>query len=494
MGSRPVIPPLPPGFTLDAPASGGGSLPPLPPGFTLDAAPRWSGQSYIDAASSAVTGLAKGLGKTAVGAASLYHAIPGFSEGMDDITGLPGSSQAGLEEARRMTTPANPTEAAAQGAEQVGEFFLLPGPAKARAAARVLELGKAGVAAAGLSKVQGATGTEAVTTGVLGALPIVEGVAAAGRAIGKQAGPLVRAAIKPTVSAMKRVAGASVEGIEAKAAQLVNFILENKLTTAEKARTIIQDAERELQRALAVKDAPTDAPARAMRYLKALESSAQKQGLPAADVAALRNAQAELLAGPMGKDTVRITIEKGEPVMGFTAKPNPDRIVAEKARKLRDSVPATEAMESARSSSRWSTRKQWGEQKGVDMEAQKAVERAQRDAVKAAVPEAAEILQRQGKAIRAADVLDRAEFRAANRDAVSLPAHVMAAGEIAAGKVPVMAFAANWLRNNQLKAGVYADALAKAIERGDTGRVVSILHRFGVGASGQALRPASQAP
>lgn len=436
-------------------------------------------------------GIVKGLGKTAVGAGRMFHAIPGFSSGVDELWGLPpGASAGAMEDANAATVPSNTTEALAQGAEQAGEFVLLPGPAKVRGAARALELAKAGAAAAGLSKVQGATGGEAAVAGVMGAVPVVEGVQMAGRALKEWAPEAVRAAIKPTVSAMKRVAGASVEGIEAKATQLVNFILENRLTTAEKARDMISDAERELQRALAVKNAPTDAPRRAQRYLEALEKSAAKQGLPASDVAAIKNAQAQLLEGPMGKDVVTITTEAREPMVGFTARQPPPRIVATKSRALRDSMPATEALESARASSRWSTRKAWGEQKGAELEAQKAVERAQRDSVKAAVPEATEILQRQGKAIRAADALDRAEFRAANRDVVSLPAHVIAAGEIARGKVPVMAVAANWLRNNQLKAGVYADILAKAIERGDTGRVVSILHQFGVGASGQLLRPA----
>ena len=47
---------------------------------------------------------------------------------------------------------------------------------------------------------------------------------------------------------------------------------------------------------------------------------------------------------------------------------------------LRTDVMADEALESARASSKWTTRKQWGEQKGTRIEAGKAVERAQRDA------------------------------------------------------------------------------------------------------------------
>jgi hypothetical protein len=127
--------------------------------------------------------------------------------------------------------------------------------------------------------------------------------------------------------------------------------------------------------------------------------------------------------------------------------------------------------------------------KGASTEASKAVERAQRDAVKAN-PEIGDdvkaVLAREGKAIQARKVLDTAAHRAANRDAVSLPAWVVAGPELAQGKVPIMAFAANWLRNNQLKAGIWADQLGSAIQRGHTPDVVQILKRIGVSLPSQA--------
>ena len=104
------------------------------------------------------------------------------------------------------------------------------------------------------------------------------------------------------------------------------------------------------------------------------------------------------------------------------------------------------------------------------MEAAKAVERAQRDAVKAAVPEARGLLRTEAGALKAEEVLARMAQRAANRDVVSLPAHVIAAGELAKGGVPFWAALANMLRNNQLKVGIYADALAEAIQRQDVRR------------------------
>ena len=502
MGS-PVIPPLPPGFTLDsrpaASSGGGGGLPPLPPGFRLDSAPAPSGGGgFLESLThfyrrpedpDPAIGFVKGVGNTVAGLGSMVHSIPGVSGAMDAVLGQPGVSEASFARAREVTVPSNPTEAAAMGVEQAAEFIALPGPAKVRGALRVLEAAKTGASAAGLARAQGASEGGVLTTGVLSAVPVAEGVMAAGRKVGEAAAPLVRAAIKPTVSAMKKVAGASVEGIEAKANQLVSFIIQNRVTTAEKARTIVTEAERELQRVLSTRNAPTDAPQRAVRYLEAVERQAAKQGLPATDVAILRNAAAEVLESGLGKDVVTmvptphptLVQPNGQPFMVMTP---------QISRALRTDVTATEALERARATSRWETRKAWGEQKGAQLEASKAVERAARDSVKAAVPEAVPILQRQGMGIRAADVLDRAEFRAANRDAVSLPAHVIAAGEVATGRVPVMAFAANWLRNNQLRAGVWADDLGKAINNNDTGRVVSILHRLGVASTAQASVPA----
>jgi hypothetical protein len=162
--------------------------------------------------------------------------------------------------------------------------------------------------------------------------------------------------------------------------------------------------------------------------------------------------------------------------------------VSEASRALRASTPAAETLDSARASSQWNTKKAWGEQKGATMEAGKAVERAQRDAVKAAVPEAADLLKTQSQAIPAKNVLDRMAQRTANRDALSLPGLVGAAPAVAAGKVPLLGLAAQWLRNNQMKAGIYAKDLEDAINRQDVQAVGYILERLGVG-SGAQLAP-----
>jgi hypothetical protein len=438
-----------------------------------------------------VIGFGKGAAKTAVNLGRLVHKIPGVSAVLGEI---PADAEAalGLE-------PTNTAQRIGEGVERIAEF-LIPGAAAERAAVAVASkvapvLGKAsrltsraaaqGGTSAGVATAQGG---DATTAGALGAaLPGAGAVAGAtARSLRRGSEGLVRAAIKPTVTAMRRISGTPGQGLDAKAEAMVRFIIDHRLTTPEKARDLIVASERELQRLLAVKNAPTDAPQRAIRYLAALERNAAKQGLAADDVAQLRNAAAEMLEGGMGKDVVTmiptphptLVQPNGQPFMVLTPKTT---------RALRTDVMADEALDSARASSKWSTRKQWGEQKGTRMEAEKAVERAQRDAVKEAIPETRPVLAKQGQAIRSAETLDRMQLRAGNRDAVSLPAHVIAAGEVASGRVPLLAFAANWLRNNQLKAGMAADALSKAIQRNDVKTVGEILGRLGVATA--ASRP-----
>lgn len=430
-----------------------------------------------------------GIGKSLYGAAQLLSAP------------LPGPP---LPDRPDLFDPRNAAESAGQFVEQSAEF-LAPGGLVKRGvqaaathgprAARAARLALEGATAGSVASVQGASPGEAGATAALGAfIPGGGAVTRTQKFLERKSQDLVRAAIKPTVTAMQRVAGASIDGINAKASQLVNFIIENKVTTADKARQIVADAERELTQILAAKNAPTDAPQRAIRYLESLERSAAKQGLPVSDVATLRNAAAEVLQSGLGEDVVRM-VPKPHPTLvsaqiGPNGKPVPLMVLMpETTRALRTDVMADEALTRARATSKWDTRKSWGEQKGAQTEASKTVERAERDAVKEAVPETRPVLKRQGQAIQTAKVLDRSEFRQANRDAVSLPAHVIAAGELASGRPPVVAFAANWLRDNQLKAGVWANGLAKAIERNDVSAVAAILKKIGVGVGSQAMRP-----
>lgn len=436
-------------------------------------------------------GAGKGLGETVMNLGGLVHQIPGVSRAVDALYGEEGLSGQAFGEESPLRTDLQPTTTAqsvGKGVERVAEFMIPAGRAESVASAvashlprytRLLpSMAAQSATGAGVAAVQGGDPTTAAVSGAV-APAAVRGVVGAARALGRQAEPLVRAAIKPTVTAMRQVAGASRSGIDTEAAKLVRFILENRLTNAQQAQAIFDDAERELQRLLTSRNPPTDAPQRAMRYLQALERSASKQGLPADDVATIRNAMAEVLESGLGRNVVTMVPAPHPTLVDPGGRPI-TVLMPQTSRALRTDVSATEALDSARASSRWSTRRQWGEQKGAQTEAAKAVERAERDAVKTAVPEARGLLQREGQAIQARNVLDRMEFRAANRDAVGLPAHVIAAGEIASGRPPVLAFAANWLRNNQLKAGIYVDSLRRAVDSGNAQTAAWALERLGV--------------
>lgn len=426
----------------------------------------------------ATVGAAKGVARRAVGLGKTVHQIPGVTPAVDWLYGKPGLSAAALTAADTTLAPETPGEALGQTIEQVGEFLVPLPSSKVRYLAELART-------AGLTAAQGGSGTDvALATGVSAVLPGAGAVRRTASGLGRAAESLVRAALKPTVAAMSHIAGASRTGLNAQAQRLVRFILDEKIATAEQATLIIQGAEAELQRVLAVKNAPTDAPRRAIRYLDALERHAAKQALPAEDVATLRNAAAEVLESGLGEDVITM-VPAPHPTL-VTPQGTPIMVLVPKTtRALRPDVQAAEALERARATSQWATKKQWGEQKGATAEASKAVERAARDAVKAAVPEARPLLARERQAIQAQTVLDRAGFRAMNRDVSSLGAQVIAAGEIAGGRIPTLAFAANWLRNNQFRAGRWADTLRNAIDRGNVPLVMDIMKKLGVGMTAQ---------
>lgn len=478
--------------------------------------------SIIQTAGHGVLGILKGAGHTAETIGKWYHKIPGVSAAVDALYGDAGDGQRDLaslvtgeaprqglstrafQAADEALKPKGAAEHIGYGAEQAAEYLIPAGAAEHAAASITAKVApkfvnaprlvqaatkvipRAATEAASAAGVAAAQGADPRLAAVAGAVSPV--VAEAGGAVAPylraKAEALTRAAVKPTVSALRKMAGTGATGLEAQANKLVRFMLDNNITTAEQARMLVADAEKGIQSLVMTRNVPTDAPQRAARYLSALEQSAAKQGLAAGDVAAIRNAGAEVLEGVMGKDVVTM-VPTPHPTL---VQPNGQPftvMVPQTTRALRTDMMADEALASARSSSQWSTRKQWGEQKGATMEATKAVERAQRDAVKAAIPETAPLLQRQQQGLAAADALDRMAQRTANRDTLSLPGVAAAGAEIAAGKVPILGLAAQWLRNNQLRAGVWANRLASAIQRQDVQEVGAILNRFGVGVAAQ---------
>lgn len=436
------------------------------------------------------TGAVKGALHTAVGLGELVHRIPGVDTAVDWLYGTPGLSQAAFADANQRLTPNSTGERIGYNAEQAAEFAVPIGAEGA--ASKAAEVTKNALTAAA----QGGTKGDVAITAALTAVPAGAIVRKAGQMVGETAEPLVRSALKPTISSMRRITGN--QGMDAKANALVRFVLDNKLTTPDQARQVFQDAESELQRVLATKNAPTDAATRADRYLQALKRSAAKQGLNDSDVAAIENAGRELLNGPMGQDVVtQTTAMQPSTILGPDGKPVMVPVTTtQTTRELRPSVPADEALTSARASGRWSTRKAWGEQKGASMEAQKAVERAQRDATKSAIPETVPLLARQGQAIQATQALDRMQMRAGNTEPVSPFDVTTGAVEVAHGRPPVLAVGRAWLRSpqNKIRAGIWAKTLENAIVNGNAPLTADILSRLGVGVTAQMLQPATATP
>ena len=322
----------------------------------------------------------------------------------------------------------------------------------------------------------GAGAAAGILTPLSAAKPIVAGVA---KATGKTAVPLVRSAIKPTVTAMRQQTGG--QGINAAANKLASFIADRGITSREAAQSIVDAAEANIQTLAKSATVATDAPQRAQRYLKALSQSASRQGLPADDIAIIRAKAAELLNESPLSETVMTTQMQPSPTGLVTASGQPVMVPTQvPSRALRTDVMPDEALELARGGGKWGNRKSWGEQKGASREASKAVERAERDAVKAAVPETRAQLREQGQAIQARETMDRMAFREGNREPFSPFDATTAAVEIGTGNLPVLSAARHFLRQNKLKMGVWARRLEKAIVDNDDAAAAVILDRFGV--------------
>jgi hypothetical protein len=300
---------------------------------------------------------------------------------------------------------------------------------------------------------------------------------------------LARSAVKPLVSSMKRVAGASQTGVEAQAQRLIRNIISERIATPEQAAKILASTEKELEAVFRAKNAPTDAATRGQRYLERLRDRAAKAALSEDQVAAFEAKMGELVRGSMGEE-VAVTVSRPSKLLDASGKPVMTQ-VDESVRRLRREVPADEALNSARASEK--TKRAWGEQKSAEMEAHKAVERAQRDAVKAAVPEAKPLLQREARVIRAKEALDRMAFREGNREPLGLSTVIVAGQEVAQGRIPVMAMAAEVLRGNKLRGSFLLDdlrlALEKSVKTGNAPQTAHILTRLGVRVAPRDLKP-----
>ncbi|MGC4084436.1 MAG: hypothetical protein QM736_20555 [Vicinamibacterales bacterium] len=132
--------------------------------------------------------------------------------------------------------------------------------------------------AATSAAVAAAQGSDPTTAAAMGGLIPVVGAATSAAAKGlEQTGTrFVRAAMKPAVTLLKQQPGSSFYGLDNVADDLATFVMKNRITTPEKAQAIIDAAESEIRSS--VGNQPTDAPARAARYLDALKRNAARAG------------------------------------------------------------------------------------------------------------------------------------------------------------------------------------------------------------------------
>jgi len=298
------------------------------------------------------------------------------------------------------------------------------------------------------------------------------GVVGAGKWIAKQADPLIQSAVKPALAELRSIAGRTGSSMAGEARRISGLIRRTGIRTPEQAEAGIRAAEQRVQGALKSVGpdaenvtAITDAPQRAMRYLGKLERSASRQMSPADDLRTVAGERAKFVKeSPMFQNVTR-TEPAIEGLVGSGGLPVAP--ISRTVRVPRANVTAGESLELARGTSRHATRKAYGEQKGMSTEAQKALDRAGRDAAKSSAPESMRAdLRQQGDLIRLKPILDRMGVRQMNRDAMSLPGIVGAAPSIAQGKVPVLGMVAQWMRNNQLRAGVGAHYLGGALQSG----------------------------
>lgn len=316
--------------------------------------------------------------------------------------------------------------------------------------------GEAATTPAGVVGDMALEGAKGGATALAGA-GIGKGLQAGGNVIRARAMPIVRSAIKPTVTAMKQQAGASMTGIDSQAKSIARSILRNRWSGPEQAEAAVKAAESEVKSALAVAP-PTKAAQWANRNLRALEKSAKGQIFDKADPGAIAGKIDELRAGPLGMDVTKTVMQP--PAWAPGVAPVPTQVTV---RGLRPSVPAQEALDLARGTGKWTTNKAWGEMKGAELEAEKAAERGVRGAVKAASPEAKDALAKQAEALRAKTVLDRMAFREGNRDPIGLPGWMTIAADVSKGSVPWRGLAANALQRNWLKTGFAADTVGKTL-------------------------------
>jgi hypothetical protein len=576
----PATPAVDVGSMLEHPISSspsGVALRALGAGKAIDAAENFLRTNPSMAIQSAVArGAIKGAANTVAGLGRMVAGAGGFGE-MDPTTA------AALQPSTWGLDTKGVAEGLGSAGEQAAEFFAIPGPGKmanlgmlARMSTRALTQG---VPSALLARAQGASG---VGSGVVAGLATVPVLPAALNLAAKATQGIARrmalSALKPSTAILKGLHGEELSGIGQRIDSFADFILDNKITTPEKAQAILKEAEDGVQRAIAGKNIPTDATSRAALYVDELVKSARRAGpdalkgiqaawenfnaspigesvyagLPmkptaaqAAELAAGRKVLVHVPASAVaddlaevgsraktlenesrhafaaqkvaegnakvsegaidaqgrltltdGRHTAAAAVEAGHDVIPVLMSPKEARSLADVAlpesRQLRQNIPADEALATAREWSRNYTAGKWAPGNATEASrgrADKQIELAMRDAVKASVPETAPLLAREGMAISARKAMENYLIRTGKLDPVGLQPIIAATPAMSRGKIPLVGAVLSYLREQSLPIAANVMApLSKALQSGNAAQLAFILHKLGIAVPPRLMR------
>jgi hypothetical protein len=308
-----------------------------------------------------------------------------------------------------------------------------------------------------------------------GAGAIGAGVAKAGEFITGRALPLVRSALKPAFSDLRKRAG--IEGITpaALADRQSQFIIDQGLKTPEQAAALVKSSGAQVDDAIkAAESNPNVSPVldtanRIPRYLSTVLRRVEKQVLPGKDRGAIQNVGREVVEdsplsqytsstarpSPKRQDFNAKWDDTAKPARSWADGPAPE--AGARPRALRANIKPSEGAEIVRTKSFYDK-----DASGGTIAGGKAVERAVRDSIKEAVPATRKPLMTQGRAMDAERLLDRSSWRDANRD--SMPGGMGAIAGLANGR-PVMGLLLHALKEGQFAAGMAAPKVGGAISR-----------------------------
>ena len=204
-------------------------------------------------------------------------------------------------------------------------------------------------------------GMEGVKQGALqGAGGIIgRGVVGAGKWIASKADPLIQSAVKPALTELRSIAGRAGTSMAGEAKRVSGLIRRTGIRTPEAAEVGIKAAEGRVQQALQ-QTTPTDAPQRALSYLGQLKGRAARQMSPGDDVATLASERAALVKDSPLFKTVTTQRPKQVPssILDASGRPITRTQMQNVSKRVpRTDVMADEALELARGTGRYATKK-----------------------------------------------------------------------------------------------------------------------------------------